>query len=636
MGNIFDKVNSPEDLKSLNIEDLNSLAQEVRKFIIETVADTGGHLASNLGVVELTLALHYHLNSPKDKIIWDVGHQSYTHKILTGRKKKFHTIRQYKGLSGFPKYSESIHDVIETGHSSTSISAALGLALARDLKNRNDRIYAVIGDGALTGGMAFEALNHAGHLGTDIKVVLNDNAMSISKNVGALSHYLSRIRTDPTLSKFKDDVEVLLSRIPKIGNTVSRSVERVKDGLKYLFLSGVLFEEMGFTYMGPLDGHNIQELITNFKNADNIKGPVLIHVNTKKGKGYKPAESQPSKFHGVSPFKIDNGESKRKKSNFTYSQVFGQTMVKLGNKDKKIVGITAAMPEGTGLSYFKKEFPDRFFDVGIAEQHAVTLATGMARAGMKPVVAIYSTFLQRAYDQVIHDACIQNLPVTFAIDRAGIVGADGETHHGLFDLSFLRAIPNIIIMAPKNENELQHMIYTAINNDQPVAIRYPRGEGYGVELDNDFSTIPIGKGELLCDGKDVLIIAVGSRVYPAMEAARVLSQQGIKAAVINARFIKPLDKNLILNKINECKKVITVEEHALKGGFGSAILEFINENDLRGIKVKRLGLPDRFLPHGPTGHLQTIYHIDKNAIIESALKLVDERVELGLWPGKNA
>lgn len=636
MVRLLDKVNTPGDLKRLSIQELYRLAAEIRDFIVRTVATTGGHLASNLGVVELTLALHYHLNSPKDKIIWDVGHQSYTHKILTGRKDRFSTIRQYGGLSGYPKHSESIHDVIETGHSSTSISAALGLALARDLRKRNDRIYAVIGDGAMTAGMAFEALNHAGHLGTKLTVILNDNAMSISPNVGALSHYLSNIRTDPRINKLKEDIEFLISRIPKIGSAVSRSVERVKDGLKYIILSGIFFEEMGFTYIGPLDGHNIDELIDNFTRADRIEGPVLIHVNTRKGKGYQPAERQPSKYHGVSPFKIDNGESKKERHNSTYSQVFGQTMVKIGEYDDKIIGITAAMPEGTGLSIFKKRFPERFFDVGIAEQHAVTLGTGLARGGMKPVVAIYSSFFQRAYDQIIHDACIQDLPITFAIDRAGIVGSDGETHQGVFDISFLRPVPNMLIMAPKDENELQHMLFTAINHQGPAAVRYPRGEGTGVKLDKELSLLPVGQGEVLRQGKDILIIAIGSTVKPSLRAAEILAEYGVQAGVINARFIKPLDEKLLLAEIKKYKRVITVEEQVLAGGFGSAILELINDNGIRGVNLRRLGLPDHFIPHGSQEEIRSLYKLDCQGIMETALEMVSDRVEVKVWPRKNA
>jgi len=636
MEKILEKIESPGDLKPLSIDELNILAKELRNFIIETVSDTGGHLASNLGVVELTLALHYHLNSPKDKIIWDVGHQSYTHKIITGRRDQFHTIRQYQGLSGYPKSKESIHDIIETGHSSTSISAALGLALARDLKKRNDHIYSVIGDGALTAGMAFEALNHAGHLGTDMTVILNDNGMSISQNVGAISHYLSNLRTDPRVHKMKEDMEFIISKIPKIGSTVSKSVERIKDGFKYIFLSGILFEELGFTYIGPLDGHNISELINNFQKADLIEGPVLIHVNTKKGKGYKPAESQPSKFHGVSPFVIDNGESKHEKKRLSFSQIFGQTLVNIAEMDHDLVGITAAMPEGTGLNLLKDKYPKRFFDVGIAEQHAITLASGLAKGGKKPVVALYSSFLQRAYDQVIHDVCIQNLPVTVAIDRSGIVGSDGETHQGTFDLSFLRIVPNMIVMAPRDENQLQHMLYTAINSGKPAAVRYPRGEIYGVQMDEELKEIPIGKAELLREGEDLLIIAIGSTVYPALEAAEFLEKQGLNIGILDGRFIKPLDERLIIDKMKEYKKILTVEEQVLAGGFGSAILELANTNGLYDIQIKRLGLPDNFIEHGSQKRMRNIYKLDSHGIAEKALEFLSTKLEVSAWPRKNA
>lgn len=636
MRRILDDIYSPDDIKVLSYEEMDRLAFEIRDFIIKTVADTGGHLASNLGVVELTLALHYHLNSPQDKIIWDVGHQSYIHKIITGRKDEFKTIRQYEGLSGYPKRSESVHDIIETGHSSTSIGSALGLALARDYEQRNNRVYAVIGDGSLTAGMAFEALNHAGHLGRDMTVILNDNNMSISPNVGALSHYLSNIRIDPLVHKLKEDIEFIISRIPRIGSVMSRTIERVKDGLKYTLLTGILFEEMGFTYIGPLDGHNIEELINNFKKADMIKGPVLIHVNTIKGKGYQPAENQPSKYHGVSPFKIGNGERKKKRVLPSYSEVFGRAMIKIGQLDSDLIGITAAMPEGTGLNIFKEKFSDRFYDVGIAEQHAVTLAAGLARGGKKPVVAIYSSFLQRAYDQIIHDTCIQNLPVVFAIDRSGIIGNDGETHQGTFDISFLRPIPNLTLMAPKDENELQHMLYTAVNLGSPVAIRYPRGETYGIKIDQNLNQLEIGRAEVVKEGKDVLIIAIGSRVYPSLEAAHQLAEQGIEAEVINARFIKPLDKDLLVDKIKKFKKVVTVEEQVLSGGFGTAVLELINEEQLEGIFLKRIGLPDSFIPHGSQEMMRSLYGIDTSGIVDTVLEFSTVDMEVAVWPRKNA
>ena len=623
MDKFLSEIESPVDLKGLSFDELDELAGEIRDFLVETISCTGGHLASNLGVVELTLALHYHLESPRDKIVWDVGHQSYTHKILTGRKDKMSTIRQHGGLSGYPKFSESIHDIIETGHSSTSISSALGLALARDIENSSERIYAVIGDGALTGGMALEALNHAGHQQTDLTVVLNDNNMSISPNVGALSHYLSSIRTDPTLNKLKDDLEFIIDKIPRIGKSVNRSVERLKDGLKYVLISGVLFEEMGFTYLGPLDGHDIKEMKQNFKKADRVDGPVLVHVNTQKGKGYRPAEDSPSSYHGVSPFIIENGESKKTGDNFTYSQIFGQTMVEIGEKDEDIVGITAAMPEGTGLSIFADQFPERTYDVGIAEQHAVTLGAGLARKGLKPVVALYSSFLQRAYDQVIHDVCLQNLPVTFAVDRAGIVGSDGETHQGVFDISFLRNVPNLTIMAPRDENELQHMLYTAINIDGPAVVRYPRGEGYGVELDDNLSIISSGEGEVLSSGEEVVLLPTGSRVYPALEAADILKDEGIDAGVVDPRFIKPLPEEMLMKLADSYKYIVTIEEQVLAGGFGSAVLEFLNSKGVQGTFVKRIGLPDEFIPHGEMEMMRSQYGLDASSIADEVINLLE-------------
>lgn len=635
MNDLLNEINGPADLKNLSQDKLKKLSREIRDFLIKNLSETGGHLASNLGVVELTVALHYHLNSPRDKIVWDVGHQSYTHKILTGRKNKFSTLRKYNGLSGYLKRKESIHDIIEAGHTSTSISSALGLALARDLENKKDRIYGIIGDGALTGGMAFEALNHAGHLKTNLNIILNDNEMSISANTGALSQYLSSIRTDPAVSRVREDIEFLLNRIPRIGKTVSKTVDRVKNALKYTIIAGVLFEEMGFTYLGPIDGHNIETLIDNFQKADRIDGPVLIHVNTCKGKGYKPAEDNPSKYHGVGPFDIKSGNGTPQKSDLTYSQVFGQTMIKMGKSNQKLTGITAAMPKGTCLDLFAEQFPDRFFDVGIAEQHAVTLAAGLARGGQKPVVAVYSTFLQRAFDQIIQDVCMQKLPVTFAIDRAGIVGKDGETHQGVFDISYLRMMPNITIMAPKDKNELQHMLYTAVNHEGPISVRYPRGRGYQTELDKDLKEIPIGKAELLKEGKDVLMIAVGSRVMPVFEAAEILAKRGISTGVINARFIKPLDQKLLLTEIKKYKYIITVEEQVLTGGFGSAVLELINEHNLNIDYFERLGLPDEFIPHGSTEKIRKIYGIDTEGIVKKVQQLL-KNPEAIIWPKKNA
>ncbi|MFW6278896.1 MAG: 1-deoxy-D-xylulose-5-phosphate synthase [Bacillota bacterium] len=617
MGSILDTISGPADLKVLAKSELKKLAAEIREFLIENISVTGGHLASNLGTVELTVALHYHLNSPRDKIVWDVGHQAYTHKILTGRKDRFDKLRQKDGLSGYLKKSESIHDIIEAGHTSTSISSALGLALARDLQGKEERIYSVIGDGAMTSGMAFEALNHAGDLAQNIKVILNENEMSIAPNTGALSQYLSKIRTDPQINKLESDLEKLIEKVPRIGSAFNKSVDRLKDALAYTFISGVLFEEMGFTYIGPLDGHHIPELIEGFKRADQVEGPVLLHVKTEKGKGYTPAEENPDQYHGVGPFTPETGESKTTKKHPTYSQIFGQTMVKMGRENEELVGITAAMPKGTCLDKFASEFPERTFDVGIAEQHAVTLAAGLARGGQQPVFTVYSTFLQRAVDQVLHDVCLQKLPVTLALDRAGIVGRDGETHQGVFDFSYLRMIPNITIMAPKDENELQHMLYTAVEEDQPVAVRYPRGEGRGVKLDQELSLLPTGEAEYLHQGEDVLLIAIGSRVYPALEAAELLQEEGVSTGVINARYVKPLDRKLLLESIPDYDYVLTVEEQVLNGGFGSAVLELINESGLKGVNFKRIGLPDEFIPQGGMEEMRREYGLDSSGIVKT-------------------
>ncbi|MGM0445335.1 MAG: 1-deoxy-D-xylulose-5-phosphate synthase [Bacillota bacterium] len=637
MSNLLDKVSKPEDLKGFSNEELVELSDEIREFLIETISKTGGHLASNLGVVELTVALHYHLNSPIDKIVWDVGHQSYTHKILTGRKDKMSTIRQKDGLSGYLKRNESEHDIIEAGHTSTSISSALGLALAGKKLKKDERIYSVIGDGALTAGMAFEALNNVGHLKENVNVILNDNNMSISPNVGAISNYLTKVRTDPVLSKLKEDIEFIIEKIPKIGGGVSKSVDRIKKGLKYVFITGILFEEMGFTYLGPIDGHNIEDLIQNFKKADQIDGPVLLHINTKKGKGYDHAEEKPSQYHGVSPFDISNGQSKSCKTYKTYSQVFGHTAVKVREKlGSKVVGITAAMASGTGLDIFEDMYPDEFYDVGIAEQHAVTLSAGMARGGLLPMVAIYSTFMQRALDQVIEDVALQNLPVSLFLDRAGLVGDDGETHHGVFDYSYMRMIPNMVVMAPRDENILQHMVWTSINHPGPTSVRYPRGEGYGVCLDDKLEKLEIGTAESLTEKGDILILAVGSMVYPAVKAAENLKTMGIDAEVIDARFIKPLDEKMLKNKFLEYNKVITVEENVLEGGFGSAVLEFIERENIKSITVKRMGLPDEFITHGTMGELRAMYDLNPDGIAKTTADFFKGNLEGELWHPKNA
>ncbi len=620
MTELLEKIDSPRDLSELSTEQLEQLAEEIREFLICTVAETGGHLASNLGVVELTLALHRHLESPEDKIVWDVGHQCYTHKIVTGRREQMPSIRCYQGLSGYPKYQESEHDIINTGHSGTSISSALGLAEARDRRGGSERVYCVIGDGAITGGMAFEALNHAGDLGTSFKVILNDNEMSISRNVGALSGYLTRLRTDPGLRKISSDMAGLLNSIPGIGSGMFKTFDKAKDSLKYILVPGILFEELGFTYLGPIPGHDLTTLQEVFQQADQVEGPVLIHVNTIKGRGYHPAESCPRDYHGVGPFKIENGESEKTRNNLTYSQVFGETMVKMGRKDIRLAGITAAMPAGTGFDIFQEKFPERFYDTGIAEQHALTLAAGLARGGLRPVVALYSTFLQRGYDQVIHDICLQDVPVTIAIDRAGIVGSDGETHQGLFDLSFLRAVPNLTLMAPKDENELVQMLHTAYQLEHPVAVRYPRGEGEGVKVNWDPEPLKTGEGEILLKGREALVLAAGSRVYPAVRAAEELKKEGISVTVYNPRFIKPLPGEII-ELARSHDYIITVEENVLSGGFGSAVLELFSNHRLNR-PVLNLAVPDEFVPHGGQEKMRSHYGLDSRGIKTSILNFI--------------
>lgn len=614
---LLKNINGPADLKKLNMNNLKELASEIRTLIIETVSRTGGHLAPSLGVVELTMALHYVFDSGKDRIIWDVGHQSYVHKILTGRKDQFNTLRQYGGLSGFPRREESSHDAFNTGHSSTSISAGLGYALARDRLGEKTGVVSVIGDGALTGGQAFEALNQAGHLGINMLVVLNDNEMSIAENVGALSSYLSRLRADPMYTKRKKDLEYLLRKLPAIGPSVVRVVDRVKDSFKYLLVPGMLFEELGYTYLGPIDGHNLQELINVLQKTRSIQGPVLLHVLTKKGKGYGPAAQDPATFHGVGPFNRKTGTVLKTPGPPTYTHVFSDTMVDLARRDNRVVAITAAMPEGTGLSCFSKEFPGRFYDVGIAEQNAVTMSAAMALKGLRPVVAIYSTFLQRAYDQVILDVCLQNAPITFAIDRAGLVGEDGATHQGMFDLSYLRHIPNMAVMAPKDEEELRHMLYTAIQYPGPVAVRYPRGRGIGVMRGNGYQALPWGKGEVLTVGDDILLLAVGSMVYPALAVRNILESSGYSCTVINSRFIKPLDEELILDAISKHKYVATLEENVIAGGFGSGVLELLARERQGNVKILNIGLPDEYITHGKTDIIMEVLGLTPEKMAET-------------------
>jgi len=629
MDKLLSRINSPADLKKLSLKQLTQLAKEVRNLIIKVVSTGGGHLASNLGVVELTIALHYAFDFSRDKVIWDVGHQTYTHKILTGRKEDFPTLRKYGGLSGFPRREESEYDHFNTGHSSTSISAALGMAVARDYNHDDYNVVAVIGDGALTAGLAFEGLNQAGYLKRKLVVILNDNEMSISPPVGAISGYLNQIIQGQAYNRLKRDVETILTAIPGIGSQMIRFARTLEESIRRVFVPGMLFEELGFHYIGPVRGHSIATLIRTLEQAKQMEQPCLIHVVTKKGKGYRPAEANPTLFHGSPPFDINNGEFIEKEgSPPSYTSVFAETMIELARKDEKIVCITAAMPEGTGLSAFAKEFPNRLFDVGIAEQHGITFCAGLATQGLKPVAAIYSTFLQRAYDQVLHDICLMDLPLTIALDRAGVVGSDGPTHHGLYDLSYLRSMPHIIIMAPKDENELRHMLKTAIGTPHPVAVRYPRAKGLGVKLDRNIKTLPIGKGEVLREGEDVAILAIGRMVHSSVQAAERLSEDGIEATVVNARFVKPLDEELIVRLTSRIPRLVTVEENALKGGFGSAVLELLEEKGLNRVMVHRLGIPDEIVPHGDTTLLLSKYGLDEKGIYQQIKKLLAEQLKV--------
>jgi len=612
---VLELINQPSDLRLIRKELLLQLAQEIREKIIKVTSQKGGHLASSLGTVELTIALHYVFDSPQDAIIWDVGHQAYAHKILTGRRESFSTLRQHGGISGFPTPSESEYDAFGVGHSSTAISAALGMACARDLSGNNNRkIVAVIGDGSMTGGMAFEALNNAGHLGKDLLVILNDNEMFISHRVGALAGYLTKLMTLGLVKKLERKVEKFLTRVSFWGIAILRVVRR----FKVLLFPGMLFEEMGFSYLGPIDGHNVHYLIEIFQKVKDMKGPVLIHVVTKKGKGYQPAEREPIKFHGTSPFNILTGETEKSKIP-SYTEVFSHALMDLAKANEKIIAITAAMPQGTGLDAFEKEFPRRYFDVGIAEQHAVTFAAGLARAGYRPVCAIYSTFLQRAFDQIIGDVCLQNLPVVFAIDRAGIVGEDGATHQGMFDLSYLRLIPNMVVMAPKDENELVHMLNTALSGNFPCAIRFPRGEGVGVKLDRQYKVLPLGKGEVLAEGNDVAILAIGNTVHPCLLAQQRLEAEGIMAGLVNMRFVKPLDEDLIKKIVKKIHRIVTVEENTLYGGLGSGIKEILAADSAR---ILSIGLPDRFIEHGSSEELREKYGLTADRIAQRVREFI--------------
>jgi len=622
---LLERVNSPSDLKGFSLQELEGLAEEIRKIIIETVSRNGGHLAPSLGVVELTIALHYVFDTPRDKIIWDVGHQAYTHKLITGRRDSFHTLRQFGGLSGFPKREESPFDTLNTGHSSTSISAGLGISTAKSLKGEHDKIIAVIGDGSMTAGMAFEGLNQAGETEKDLIVILNDNAMSIAPNVGAFSSFLSRKMTGRRFVSFKRELESFIRSLPGVGENILNLVRKSEDSLITFFTPGMLFEAFKFKYIGPINGHRLDLLIETFKNISHLRGPVLLHVLTVKGKGYGPAEKDPAHFHGVGSFEIATGWPQKgtPKPPPSYTSVFGQTMVDLGHRHKKLFAITAAMPEGTGLTKFAETFPERFLDVGIAEQHAVTFAAGLALEGFRPVVAIYSTFLQRAYDQIIHDVCLPNLPVVFAIDRGGLVGEDGPTHHGHFDITYLRSLPNMTFMAPKDENELRHMLFTALLCKGPVAIRYPRGRGIGVPFDEECQEIPIGEAEILKKGKDMLILALGSMVYPSLEASALLEQEGVSAGVVNCRFVKPLDKRIGI-WARETGSVLVIEENIRQGGLGGAVLELLNDLQIEGVRLRRVGLPDKFVEQGSVAILKGKYGLDAHGILKEAGNLLQE------------
>lgn len=612
----LEDIHSPDQIKSCTIQELTELANQVRQFLIHNLSTTGGHLAPNLGVVELTLTLHQLFDSPKDKLLWDVGHQAYVHKMLTGRMDKFDTLRQYGGLCGFPKRVESEHDVWEAGHSSTALSGAMGMAIARDLNNEDYHVIPVVGDGALTGGMALEALNHIGHEQKNVIVVLNDNEMSISPNVGALHNHLLKLRTAKQYKWAKEELESLVKKIPAIGGKLAKTAERIKGSLKYLLVSGIFFEELGYTYIGPVDGHNLEELRTHFKQAMSMQGPILMHVVTTKGKGYAPAEEDSDSWHGATPYKIESGKMIKSVGGPPgYKNIFGQTMKEFVDKDPDIVVVTPAMSSGSGLNGFAEEYPANFFDVGIAEQHATTMCAGLALQKKKPVLAIYSTFLQRAYDQVVHDVTRMNLNVSFVIDRAGFVGGDGETHQGVFDISYLRHLPNMKIMMGKDENEFRHLLYTSLHTEGPSAVRFPRGAGVGVELDEKLGMIPMGEWELLRDGFGVAILAFGPMVQLAEQAADQLAKEGIKPKLINARFIKPLDESMLLKLAEENVSLLTIEEHTLPGGFGSAVLEFYNERKLDGIRVDRLGIPEVFVEHGSVDDQRKEVGLDVEHII---------------------
>jgi 1-deoxy-D-xylulose-5-phosphate synthase len=622
----LEHIDSPTDLKKLSRDELPLLAEEIRQVIVEVVSQTGGHLAPSLGAVELAIAIHYVFDTPREKVIWDVGHQAYAHKLLTGRRDQFNTLRQFNGISGFTRRSESPHDAFSTGHSSTSISASLGIACAKDLKDEDAKVIAVIGDGSMTAGIAYEGLNQAGDTLKDknLLVILNDNEMSISPNVGALSSFLSRKFSGKKVRELRKELGEFLKSLPKFGDDIYKVAKKTEDSLKAFVTPGMLFEAFNFEYFGPINGHKLNHLIDILDNIKVLKEPVLLHVSTQKGKGYPPAEENPVYFHGCTRFEVETGNCLDAASPHpSFTKVFGDTMVQLAKADEKLNAVTAAMPEGTGLAEFSKLYPERFFDVGIAEQHGVTFAAGLATEGLKPVVAIYSTFLQRAYDQIVHDVCLDSLNVVFALDRGGIVGEDGPTHHGLFDLCYLRSLPNMMVMAPKDENELRRMLLTAIEHNGPAALRYPRGSGTGAILENPIQPLPIGKGEILKEGQDVLILAIGRSVCEALDAHSELMQQGISAMVVNCRFVKPLDLDLLCTWAQKIPRIITVEENIRQGGFGSAVLEALNDAGVTGFQLERIGIADRFVEHGPQPILRAKYGVDATAIIQSAKRLAD-------------
>lgn len=622
MAEILNKINGANDIKKLKSTEYKQLAKEIRQFLVKNISRTGGHLASNLGTVELTMALHLLLNLPEDKLIWDVGHQAYTHKILTGRGKEFSTLRTFNGLSGFPKCKESCYDSFDTGHSSTSISAAMGIVKAREISKENYKVAAVIGDGALSGGMAFEALNNAGRLNSNLMIVLNDNNMSISENVGGMANYLGKIRTNINYNNFKRHIETTLNKIPIVGESITDKLRRSKDSIKHLMIPGMLFEDMGLTYIGPIDGHNMAELLTAFKSAQKVERGVLVHVITKKGKGYKPAEANPSKYHGVDAFDIKTGENRGIKNGSTYTDIFSKVAVELGEKNEKLVAVTAAMPSGTGLMEFEKRFPERFVDVGIAEEHAVTFGAGLATAGMKPLVAIYSTFLQRSYDQILHDICITKRPVILAIDRAGLVGNDGETHQGMFDISYLSHIPNMTLLAPKNGEELRDMLYYANDFNGPIAIRYPRGRAYE-GLREHRAVIEHGKSEIIYKGKQLLILAVGSMVETAVGVSNRLKSDGFLVTLVNVRFISPMDEEMLHSMVKDHTLWITMEENVKAGGFGEKISAFLMEHNYKQIKQINISLPDAFIEQGDISVLKKKYALDEEGVYQKICRMKD-------------